>query len=205
VNANVAQGDLDGRDAEVPLNTSGSTGAATWSSGTSGDTVHIDEVVDHIRGPAVAPVILMYGDFECPYTRLAYREIQQVEQQLAGQVRYAFRHFPLTEIHPHALAASLAAEAAHKHLRFWDMHDLLFDQQKALADENLREYAAGLGLDLAQFETDSTSREVRDRVRRDQQSGRRSGHVNGTPTVFIDGVIHRDDYTANTLLERLRP
>jgi protein-disulfide isomerase len=171
----------------------------------SGDTVDIDEAVDHIRGPAVAPVILMYGDFECPYTRRAYREIQQVEQQLEGQVRFTFRHFPLTEIHPHSLAASLAAEAAHQQDRFWDMHDLLFHRQQALADENLREYAADLGLEVAQFETDWTSRAVRDRVRRDQQSGRRSGHVSGTPTVFINGVIYRDDYAANTLLERLRP
>jgi protein-disulfide isomerase len=103
------------------------------------ETVDTDEAADHIRGPLAAPVILMYGDFECPYTRLAYREIKQVEQQLAGQVRYAFRHFPLTEIHPHALAASLAAEAAHEQHRFWDMHDLLFHRQKALTGENLRE------------------------------------------------------------------
>src|SRR4029077_17113415 len=101
-----------------------------------------DEDVRPVRGPAGAPVIIMYGDFECPYTRLAYREIQQVEQQLAGQVRYAFRHFPLTEIHPHPLAASLATEAAHEQQRFWDMHDLLFHRQKALTDEDLRGYAA---------------------------------------------------------------
>jgi protein-disulfide isomerase len=146
----------------------------------------------------------MYGDFECPYTRLAYREIQQVEQQLAGQVRYAFRHFPLTEIHPHALAASLAAEAAHVQQWFWDMHDLLFHRQKALERENLGEYAAELGLDIAAFEADMSGRQVADRVRRDQQSGRRSGRVRGTPTLFINGVIHHDDYAANILLERLR-
>jgi protein-disulfide isomerase len=169
------------------------------------NTVDIDAGIDHIRGPVGAPLILMYGDFECPYTRLAYREIQQVEQQLAGQVRYAFRHFPLTEIHPHALSASLAAEAAHQQQRFWDMHDLLFHRQKALTDEDLRGYATELALDLAAFDTDTSSRAVRDRVRRDQQSGRRTGHVNGTPTLFIDGVLHRDDYAANTLLERLRP
>lgn len=165
----------------------------------------LDEAVDHIRGPAVDDVILMYGDFECPYTRLAYREIQQVEQRLEGLVRYAFRHFPLTEIHPHALAASLAAEAADQQHRFWEMHDLLFDRQKALADANLREYAADLELDLAQFEADWTSRTARERVRRDQESGRRSGQVNGTPTLFINGVIHHGDYAADTLLEGLRP
>ncbi|MDQ1746709.1 MAG: hypothetical protein QOD07_972 [Frankiaceae bacterium] len=168
-------------------------------------SVDIDEAVDHIRGPVGAPLILMYGDFECPYTRLAYREIQHVEQQLAGQVRYAFRHFPLTEIHPHALAASLAAEAAHEQQRFWDMHDLLFHRQKALTDEDLRGYAAELALDLTSFDAGMSSRSVRDRVRRDQQSGRRTGQVNGTPTLFVDGMLHRDDYAAHTLLERLRP
>ena len=169
----------------------------------SGNALDMDEAVDHIRGPLSGPVILMYGDFECPYTRLAYREIQQVERQLAGNVRYTFRHFPLTDIHPHALAASLAAEAAHQQHRFWEMHDLLFHRQKALADEDLREYAADIGLDVVQFDADWTNRRVRDRVRRDQQSGRESGDVHGTPTLFIDGVI-QPDYAANALLERLQ-
>ena len=90
----------------------------------------VDEVVDHVRGPASGPLILEYGDYECPYSRQAYREIERVATELAGGVRFAFRHFPLTQIHPHALAAAAAAEAAARQGRFWDMHELLFHRQK---------------------------------------------------------------------------
>ena len=86
----------------------------------------VDEKVDHVRGPVSSPLILEYGDYECPYSRRACREIERVETELAGRVRFAFRHFPLTQIHPHALAAAAAAEAAARQGRFWDMHELLF-------------------------------------------------------------------------------
>jgi protein-disulfide isomerase len=94
-------------------------------------TAALDAAVDHVRGTSGGRLILEYGDYECPYSRRAYREIQAVEQELAGGVCFVFRHFPLTEIHPHALAASMAAEAAAVQGRFWDMHDLLFHRQKA--------------------------------------------------------------------------
>ena len=90
----------------------------------------LDENVDHVRGSPAGPVILEYGDYECPYSRQAFHAIEQVEQQLGGNVRFAFRHFPLTGIHPHALAAAAAAEAAAAQGRFWDMHELLFHRQK---------------------------------------------------------------------------
>src|SRR5882724_2406514 len=163
----------------------------------------IDEDVDHVRGPRAAHLIIEYGDYECPYARQAYRQIQQVELELGGNVRYAFRHFPLIEIHPHALAASLAAEAAQQQGRFWEMHDLLFHRQKALTDDDLRGYAADIGLDLDRFDADRDSHDVRERVRRDVQSGEDSGEVRGTPTLFIDGAVWRGDYAAATLLERL--
>jgi protein-disulfide isomerase len=169
----------------------------------SSDVRDLDDTVDHVRGPSTAHLILEYGDYECPYSRLTYRQIQQVEEKLGGNVRFAWRHFPLTDIHPHALAASIAAEAAARQGRFWQMHDLLFHSQKALSDEDLRGYAAQIGLDLDPFDADWTSEAVRDRVRRDVDSGLASGHVHGTPTLFIDGVIHRGDYAANALLERL--
>src|SRR5256885_2381322 len=86
----------------------------------------VDEAIDHVRGPAGAPVILAYGDYECPFTRAAYRAVQRVEAERPGGVRFAFRHFPLTSIHPHALAASRAAEAAGLAQRYWEMHDTLF-------------------------------------------------------------------------------
>ena len=92
----------------------------------------LDQNVDHVRGAAAGHLILEYGDYECPYSRQAYRAIQQAEHQLGGNLRFAFRHFPLTGIHPHALAAAAAAEAAARQGRFWDMHELLFRRQKAL-------------------------------------------------------------------------
>ena len=109
---------------------------------------------DHVRGPASGRLILEYGDYECPYSRLAFRAIERVEQQLSGGVRFAFRHFPLVDIHPHALAAASAAEAAALQDRFWDMHGLLYHRQKALADDDLRRYAEELGLDVARFDED---------------------------------------------------
>jgi protein-disulfide isomerase len=160
----------------------------------------LDDEVDHVRGPDGAHVILEYGDYECPYSRRAYREIEKVEQRLDRDVRFAFRHFPLTEIHPHALAAAAAAEAASRQGRFWDMHDLLFHRQRALADDDLRRYAGELGLDLARFDADRASRQVDDRIRRDVDSGLASGQVRGTPTLFIDGAVARDGYDAATLI-----
>src|ERR1700746_3216072 len=114
----------------------------------------LDEDVDHLRGEPGAPVILEYGDYECPYSRQAFRSIERVERELPGRVRFAFRHFPLTEIHPHALAAASAAEAAARQDRFWEMHSLLFHRQKALEEHDLRGYAEELGLDVTRFDHD---------------------------------------------------
>src|SRR6478735_1162114 len=142
----------------------------------------LDEQVDHVRGEAGAPVILEYGDYECPYSRQAFRAIERVERELSGRVRFAFRHFPLTEIHPHALAASAAAEAASRQDRFWEMHDLLFHRQKALEDDDLRSYANEIGLDVARFDRDRADAEVLTRINRDVASGEATGVVHGTPT-----------------------
>jgi protein-disulfide isomerase len=163
----------------------------------------LEENVDHIRGPAGGRVILEYGDYECPYSRRAFREIERVEQRLGGCVRFAFRHFPLTQIHLHALPAAAAAEAAALQDRFWDMHELLFHRQLALTDDDLHRYAAQLGLDLARFDRDRTGAAVLGRIRRDVESGVASGEVRGTPTLFIDDRIHRGGYDAATLMETL--
>ncbi len=163
----------------------------------------LDEQTDHVRGSPVGPLILEYGDYECPYSRQAFHAIEQIERQLGGNVRFAFRHFPLTVIHPHALAAAAAAEAASGQGRFWDMHELLFHRQKALEDGDLRGYAAQLGLDVAAFGRDRASTAVAARIRRDVDSGVASGQVLGTPTLFIDGVVHRGGYDPPTLLAAL--
>jgi len=163
----------------------------------------LDEAVDHVRGPAGGRLIVEYGDYECPYSRQAFRAIERVEDELAGGVRFAFRHFPLTGIHPHALAAAAAAEAAARQSRFWDMHMLLFHRQTALGDPDLRRYADELGLDVAVFDGDRAGDAVLARVRRDVDSGIASGQVQGTPTLFIDGVVHWGGYDAATLLAAL--
>jgi protein-disulfide isomerase len=165
----------------------------------------LDEKVDHVRGSPAGRLIIEYGDYECPYSRQAFHAVEQVEQQLGGTVRFAFRHFPLTGIHPHALAAAAAAEAAARQDRFWDMHELLFHRQKALEDGDLRGYAARLGLDVAAFDRDRASTSVAERIRWDVDSGLASGQVLGTPTLFIDGIVHRGGYDPPALLAALAP
>jgi protein-disulfide isomerase len=161
----------------------------------------IDDAVDHARGPASGPTLLVYGDYECPYTRKAMREIERV-QAVDHSVRLVFRHFPLTEIHPHALAASAAAEAAALQSRFWPMHDLLFHRQHALADDDLTRYAAELELDGGRFARDCASDAVFARIRRDVDSGVAAG-VQGTPSFFIAGVAYEGSYAAADLKQAL--
>ena len=163
----------------------------------------IDPSVDHVRGPDDTPLIVEYGDYECPYSRQAFREIERVERRLEGGVRFVFRHFPLTEIHPHAMAAAAAAEAASSQDRFWEMHELLFHRQDALEDEDLRRYARDLGLELGRFDKDRTSEAVLARIRRDVKSGADSGEVQGTPTLFVNGSVYRGPYDAASLVEVL--
>jgi hypothetical protein len=172
----------------------------------------LEQGIDHVCGPAAARLILEYGDYECPYSRQAFREIERVEQQLAGQIRFAFRHFPLTEIHPHALAAAAAAEAAARQGRFWEMHDLLFHRQPALEDDDPRKYAAQLELDVERFNHDQGSDEVLARIRRDVESAQRvsatCSHLDDvTVTELPDEIAGSHDDVSrhtNTILARLR-
>jgi protein-disulfide isomerase len=161
----------------------------------------IDEAVDHVLGAPCGPVIAVYGDYQCPYSRRAFRELERVRRRSGEAVRIAFRHFPLTEIHPNALAAAAAAEAAALQGAFWEMHELLFHRQNALGDDYLRRYAAKLNLDMSRFEHDRGARVVLARVQRDVESALATGEVTGTPTLFIDGVIRRGSYKAEVLLD----
>ena len=156
----------------------------------SGLTLPLDERRDHVRGEADAPVELVeYGDYECPYCGLAHPIVQELERRIGHQFKFAFRQFPLAQIHPHARNAAYAAEAAGRQGRFWAMHDVLFDNQQHLADGDLLAYAEALGLDTGQFIADVGSPQVAQKVRDDFMSGVRSG-VNGTPTFFINGLRH---------------
>jgi protein-disulfide isomerase len=159
---------------------------------------------DHIRGTPGAPMrLLIYGDYECPYTRKALIGVAQVRRRLGDALVFAFRNFPLTEIHPHALHAALAAEAADIQGKFWEMHDLLFRRQSALADEDLAAHARGIGLDGDRFRADFADRTGLPRIEADVESGIRSG-VEGTPSIFINGRRHRDAYDATSLINALR-
>lgn len=143
---------------------------------------------DHAQGPSDAPVTLVeYGDYECPYCRAAAPIAQELQRLLGDQLRYAYRHYPLSTVHPRAQRAAEAAEAAGAQGHFWAMHALLFERQDALGDEELAAYAAELGLDADQFARDLAERRHAARVREDLASGDASG-VAGTPTFFLDGV-----------------
>jgi protein-disulfide isomerase len=144
---------------------------------------------DHQRGPAHAPVTLVeYGDFQCPFCGQSYRVVRDLEDRFGGDLRFVFRHFPLTEIHPLALAAAEAAEAAGDQGRFWEMHDALFQNQPRFQPEELIAYASQLGLDVDAFTEDLAVVRHRDRIRADFMGGVRSG-VNGTPSLFINGEL----------------
>ena len=142
---------------------------------------------DHVAGPANAPVTLVeYGDFECPSCRKAFSMVKDLQQRLGDKLRFVFRNFPLTKIHPNAQHAAEAAEAAAAQGAYWQMHDRLFERQFALEDDNLIEYATDLGLDADRMGVALEGGTYRARVNEDVLSGIQSG-VNGTPTFFING------------------
>ncbi len=159
---------------------------------------------DHTLGPLNAPVILVEcGDFECPYCGQAHSVLKAILKEMGSELLFVFRHFPLTQIHPHAEAAALAAEAAGAQGKFWEMHDILYENQQALEDEDLLRYAQALDLDLERFEDDLNSRRHLPRIKDDFMNGVRSG-VNGTPTFFINGARHEGSYEFPVLYRALR-
>jgi len=159
---------------------------------------------DHVLGPADARVTLVeFGDFECPFCGAAYPELQRVLRELGPKVRFVFRHFPLGEQHPHAPHAAEVAEAAGAQNKFWQMHDLLYQRQAALGDEDLVRYARELGLDADRVRRELAAHTHAARVHADFLSGVRSG-VSGTPRFFINGRPHEEPGDARTLAAALR-
>jgi protein-disulfide isomerase len=142
---------------------------------------------DHVRGPARARVTLVeYGDFQCPFCGAAYWVLRDIEERFRRDLRFVYRHFPLTEIHPLALIAAEASEAAGAQGRFWEMHDVLFENQPNFLFENLVAYATELELDVNAFVADLEIHRHVPKIREDFMGGVRSG-VNGTPCLFING------------------
>ncbi len=146
--------------------------------------------LDHVQGNLEAPIVLVhYGDFECPYSGAAFAAVQEVQSQLGEQLCYVFRQFPLHDIHPHALTAAEAAEAAAAQDSFWPMYELLFLNQEALSGSALVRYAREASLDEAQFVEELRAHTHRENVMKSVASARQIG-VRGTPTFFINGIFH---------------
>jgi Na+/H+ antiporter NhaA len=165
--------------------------------------VPADDGRDHIRGPEKAPVtVVEYGDFECPYCGLAEPAVRELLRDF-GDVRYVWRHLPLTDVHPHAQLAAEASEAAAKQGAFWEMHDLLLEHQGALTVRDLTGYASSLGLDTERFTADLRKHVGAARVAEDTDSADLSG-VSGTPTFFVNGLRHYGAYDLQTLSKAVK-
>jgi len=159
---------------------------------------------DHIRGSDDAPVTLVeYGDFECPFCGQAEPIVRELLNEFGHDVRYVFRHLPLSDVHPHAELAAEAAEAADEQGAFWPMHDLLFEHQDALEPKNLMSYAEELGLDVDRFTEELRRHEHAGRIASDVEDADMSG-VSGTPTFFVNGLRHQGAYDIDTLTGAVR-
>lgn len=149
---------------------------------------------DHTQGPPNAPITLVeYGDYECPYCGMAYPIVKRIQERLGDRLRFVFRNFPLAEAHPNAMAAAEFAEAAALQGKFWEMHDALYEHQRALNGTNLQRYARALDLDRRALDAALRSGDPIARVRADVMSGVASG-VSGTPTFFINGRRFAGDW-----------
>jgi protein-disulfide isomerase len=157
--------------------------------------------VDHLRGPAHAPVVVVeYGDLECPSCRQAAPVVNLLLERFKGRVAVVFRHFPLEESHPHALLAAQAAECAGAQGKFWEMYDLLLDNQHQLDRKHLRSHAERLQLDLTRFDAELADEIYLQRVREHIAGGVASG-VRNTPAFFINGAIHDVSFNLHALLD----
>jgi len=157
---------------------------------------------DHQHGPKDAQItIVEYGDYECPHCNKAHPVLKRIQREFKTQVRFVFRHFPLSQSHPMALPAAVAVEAAALQDKFWEMHNTIFENHRLLNTEGLFTMAASAGLDVEQFKNDIQSDELLERVESDFESGVRSG-VNGTPSFFVNGT--KFDGAAENLYDMLR-
>ena len=143
---------------------------------------------DFVRGERDAPLLIVhYGDFECPYSGALHPTLRELETRFPDQIAVIFRHFPLSDVHPHAFPAALAAQASGE--KFWAMHDTLFENQDELREADLLDYARQIGLDLAQFRTALGAPATREAVETSVQTAQSIG-LHGTPSVFINGEFH---------------
>jgi protein-disulfide isomerase len=158
---------------------------------------------DHSEGPHNALLTLVeYGDYQCPHCGRAYPIVKRLQKTLGKKLKFVFRNFPLSEIHPDALNAAKVAEAAALQGKFWEMHDALFENQENLDEESLARYGSDLGLDLEKLNEDWAGPEIEERLSVEFEGGVRSG-VNGTPTFFVNGVRYDGDWSYGPFLAAL--
>jgi protein-disulfide isomerase len=158
---------------------------------------------DHIQGNKNALLELVeYGDYQCPHCGRAYPVIKEVQKAMGDNLKFVFRNFPLSDAHPDAFNAAEAAEAAGLQNKFWEMHDIIYENQELLEWKNLFAYAKKIGLDGARFKDDIEKERVTGKVENDFESGVRSG-VNGTPSFFINGEKYEGNWSAEELTEYL--
>ena len=160
---------------------------------------------DHTSGPATAPVTLLeYGNFECIYCGQIYPVIKQVQNLFGDNLRFAFRHFPTVQTHPHSLRAAEAAESAAAQQKFWQMHDELFSHQAALEDRDLSRYAKRIGLKLERFNHDMTEHSFLQQIESDYQLSLFDEHVTGTPTLYLNDVRYTGPTDLDSLLHAIK-
>jgi protein-disulfide isomerase len=150
-------------------------------------TTPLVTAADHVQGPADAPVtVVEYGDYECPYCRGAFRDVQEMLDSYRGKVRFVFRNFPIPQLHPHAAEAAEAAEAASAQGKFWPMYELLLQPHARLDTDSLVSYGKLLELDIPRFTADIAEQRFAARIESDVQEGLRNG-VNATPKFYVNG------------------
>jgi protein-disulfide isomerase len=154
---------------------------------------------DHIKGPRNAPVqVVAYGDYQCSYCGGASLVVNAIERSYSGQIAFVFRHFPLSNLHPFAEKAAIAAEAAGRQGKFWFMHNMIFQYQEQLNAKTLLVFAEELQLNIKIFKMDITDHALSEKVAADLDSGAQSG-VNGTPSFFINGYKYSGSYDFESL------
>lgn len=155
---------------------------------------------DHVAGPADATVTLVeYGDFQCPDCGRAEPVLREVRERMGERLRFAFRNFPLIDIHEHALGAAEAAEAADAQGEYWPMHDLLLQNQRNLTRRDLEDYAERIGLDLTAFRKALDGYDARGKVMREVDEASAAG-IHATPTLFLNGVLYEGPLAADAII-----
>jgi len=158
---------------------------------------------DHQKGSETATVTLTeYGDYQCPYCGEAHPVVQQIQETFGDKLRFVFRNFPLSNVHPRAMLAAIATEAAAKQNVYWEMHDLIFEHQDAINYPSLVKYAANLNIDVDAFKADLDDPALQEKVESDFESGIRSG-VNRTPSFFINGEKYEGTNTFEALKDAI--